>query len=355
MLGSKNKLPENLAMRLCCYEQCTSTQPTSAEEFMAGDHAEDQTTVTGLPEFETSPLTADEQHQARLDEEARQRNAEHMDAVRAAATSGKGNPLQPVDEFRARQNMNGFRVAAGSVLQESEAPYHPSPSFSEENVKTIQGYEEFAGYLQPALNALGTARTGLEAIDAAHLALRKDTSKTPEQKLLLVSGQAVKKYDQMNGTLTKAVENLQSACLHIEKELDAPIVSAAQSATNNELRAVIRGMKPEERSKVIIKAISDGDDTVINAVLGVHPLIVGISPEMQKIWSRQVHEKREPEKVKRLNATREAIKMVERVIPLIHAEVERAQRGTFRKVAQLQGQFDASAKALAAILGQQST
>lgn len=293
-------------------------------------------------ETDTAELTAEE------------RNEAHLVAMRAQATSGKGNVPAAVDTNLQRRDMNGFKVGAGPVLGVSEAAYHPSPTVNERNVESIADYDEFKDVLAPAMTALSNVRTGLEAIDQAHYALKRDTSKTPEQRLLLVSVQAIKKFDVMYKTLMTTAENYDKAVEHLEKQLDAPITSGAVAATNDELRTVIRGMKREERMKVLNDAIRNGDDQIINATLGVHPLITGLDPVMHKVLTRQVQEKRSPDTVRRINATREAIKKIQAAVPVIRGEIEKAQRGTFAQVHKLQGQSDASAKALAAILGKQT-
>ena len=44
--------------------------------------------------------------------------------------------------------------------------------------------------------------------------------------------------------------------------------NAAASATNAELRTMIRGMKPKERNALIDTAVRECDSLIVNAVLG---------------------------------------------------------------------------------------
>lgn len=295
----------------------------------------------------STPLTADGQRELARHEQ----RVEAATLAQAAATYGKDEWPAPVDAFTGAPKMPapGMRVATGPI---ADGPFHPSPSIDPKHIEVLDNYEEFKGYLAPAHNALSTAVEGLKSIDEAWNALRKDTSKTDQQKSLVIAPAAEKKRDQISATLTKAQENLHAACAQIEQELTKPIVAAATAkAENAELRTVIRGMKPEERTALIDKAVREGDDTVVNAVLGVHPLITGIDPKRHQLWTRTWHEMNRPDLVGRLNATMKAIDVLMRAAPIVLDQAEKAMRMSFRDAAKLKGLSDASSAALAKLTG----
>src|SRR4051794_22806971 len=101
----------------------------------------------------------------------------------AAFSQPKGTT--PVDTHRPRQNIpTNAPLAVGTVLRDDETPFRVSPSIHEARIQALPDYEEVSGFVQPALNCLSSIRVALEAVDTAHNALLKDTSKTKEQKLL---------------------------------------------------------------------------------------------------------------------------------------------------------------------------
>jgi hypothetical protein len=275
-----------------------------------------------------------------------------------AASSGRrteDTPPAPVDAARIH-NVQDFSSLAGKKIQVGAAvtdlPFHPSPTLDERHISAIEDYEEFAGYLAPALNALSVATEGLKSIDEAWQALRKDTSKTPEQKALVIAPAAEKKQDAMLRSFSTANENLQKAVAQINAELDAPVFAAATaSATNAELRTVLRGMKADARNAIIGKAVADGDAQIVTCVLGVHHLITGVDPLRHQIWTRTWREKSNPNLVRRLKATQRAIEILNRAAPIALGQVETAMRVKFTEVAKLKGLADQSAAALAKLAG----
>jgi hypothetical protein len=287
---------------------------------------------------------------------AEKRALEDVEMRRAAATSGKGNPPSAIDEFRARQPIKpGTPLALGTVIKDSEAPFHPSPAIHEGRIQALEAFETCGDYLQPALNFLSSARVALEQVDQAHTALLKDTSKTPEARVMLLSGPASKKFDALYASCIKTQETIIKQIQHTEVELSKPLTTAAMTDAHKELRIVLREMPKAERHKVIEQSIQSGDESVITAVLGSHPLATTVDPIQHQVWTRRVNEKRNGEAVRRLDAMKKSLEIVSSVVPLIAPQFEAAMRGSFKKAAAVRGLSEASQKALDAILGQQST
>jgi len=266
----------------------------------------------------------------------------------SSSTRQEGDLPVNIDADARRKHIPlGSPLAIGIV---KDPPFHPSPSLNEGLIDGIEGAEDFAGYLAPAKNALSHASESLKSIDAAWQALRSDQSKSELQKAMVLAPAAIKKQEAILRVFSKASEDLDKAVELIEKELSAPVVAAATaSPTNAELRTVIRNMPKAEREALIDTAVREGDTTVTNAVLGVHPLITGVDPLRHSMWTRQIREKANPELVRRLAATKKAIEVIERAAPIALKQVEQAMRANFADVAKAQKMADASAEALAAL------
>lgn len=227
-----------------------------------GDEAVDQITSDESRKRETTDEKA-----ARLDAERAAANAEHLAAARAAAGAERNYP-SAVDQHTGPRKAPtpGMILNGGSI--EKNTPFHPSPTLDERNIVAFADDDEsLLGYLEPAKHALSVAVTGLQAIDNAYTQLRKDTSKTDQQRAMLLEPVASKKLDHMNSVFIKAQENLSKAAEQIEGELSKPHASATSPAST-ELRTVLRAMKTDERNEVIEQAVKNNDMTVVTAVLG---------------------------------------------------------------------------------------
>jgi hypothetical protein len=269
--------------------------------------------------------------------------AQLSSAQRTAAT-----PPTAIDADTRRKTIPlGAPLATTIILTDKEAPYRPSPQVDERVIDHIEGAEDFAAYLMPAKSALGHATNSLKQIDEARTALLKDTSLTDELRCLRLEPGAIKKHDSILATFSKASSDLNVAAKMIEDQLNTSVVSASSTPAATELRAVLRAMPEKERMEAIGKAIRDGDDAIIHAVLGSHPITAGVGLHHHQMWTRQIRERRQPELVRRLTATQKAIEILERTAPIALAEVERAARFKFKDVAKLREKSNASAAALA--------
>lgn len=307
-----------------------------------GDDAVDQITGGGS-QRETSDEKA-----ARLEADRAAANAEHLAAARASADAERNYP-SAVDQYTGpRQSPTPGAILNGGAI-EKDPPWHPSPTLDERNITALaEDDESLLGYLEPAKHALSVAVTGLQAIDNAYAQLRKDTSRTPQQKAMLLEPVASKKLDHMNSVFSKAQENLSKAVEQIESELSKPHESA-MSPASAELREVLRAMTKEDRNEVIEQAVKTNDMSVVTAVLGAHPLASGADPLRHSLWSRQYNERAYPDLVARLTATRKAIAHLSKAAPIALASVEKAMRANFADVSKHRKLAEAAEAALAAI------
>lgn len=265
----------------------------------------------------------------------------------SSAQRTERTPPAAIDnDMRRKEIPLGSPLALTNILTDKEAPYRPSPQVDERIIDGIEGAEEFAGYLQPAKAALGHASNSLNQIDEAFQALLKDTSLTDALRSLRLEPGVIKKHESIMATFSKASNDLSSAVKIINDQLNANVVSAANTPAATELRAVLRAMPDDKRSKLISEAVANGDDAIIHAVLGAHPITTGVTEMRHKDWTRQIRERRHPELVRRLAATEKAIAVLERAAPIALAEVEHAAHFKFAAVAKLRERANASDAAL---------
>lgn len=274
----------------------------------------------------------------------------HASAV--MASSAPGNLPAPVNTpFDPKEVPAGVPLANGAVVRDDELPFHPSPSLDERNITGLDHYEQFKTELQPAVSALSVATEALKAVDKAHLQLLKDGSKTPDQKLLVISGPAEKAHDRIYKHFTTARESLENAAAALEQQLQSPIQQkASNGGLNEEIRRHVKELKREERIKFLEAALEEGDSDTVTAILGAPYYLTGITKVEHGYYLRKLHELRSPDAVKRLNATRAALAVLERTAPIALSSVEKAMRGTFKRAAELRNAANGSQKALDDVL-----
>jgi hypothetical protein len=125
------------------------------------------------------------------------------------------------------------------------------------------------------------------------------------------------------------------------------VVSASSTPAASELRGVLRAMPEKERYETISKAMQSDDHAILHAVLGAHPIASGSDPIRHQMWSRQLREARHPDLVRRMNATKKAIEIVQRAAPAAMLQVEKAARFKFADMVKLKEKASASMAALA--------
>ena len=112
-----------------------------------------------------------------------------------------------------------------------------------------------------------------------------------------------------------------------------------------------KSLKPEERNKLLREALIDNDTRVLNAVLGAHHALSGISKVEQETWTRRFHEKNQPQVASRLAAMRKGLALVERNGPLVLIETEKALGARWHKIGKIKATSNAAEQALALLRG----
>lgn len=253
------------------------------------------------------------------------------------------HPTAPISQYP----QPGDKVAG----QSDAHPYIVTISLDPGVVKAIDGFEDHAGYLQPAVDAFSLAHVTLAKIGEARTQARKNGAWTEAQQLLVVAKDAERAQDRMCKSFDNAHKTLTQGIAHTEAELSKPLQTAADHVLSAEMRSHFRSLKPEERNKLLSEALAENDTRVLNAVLGAHPALSGISKVEQSTWTRRFHEKAQPQVASRLAAMKKGLALVERNAPLVLPEVEKALGASWHKINKIKNASSAAEQALAAIRG----
>ena len=133
--------------------------------------------------------------------------------------------------------------------------------------------------------------------------------------------------------------------------MQSPIQQKASNCgLNEEIRRHVKDLKRDDRIKFLESALDEGDSDTVTAILGAPHYLTGITKVEHGYYLRKLHELRSPDAVKRLNATRAALAVLERTAPIALSSVEKAMRGTFKRATELRNVATGSQKALDEVL-----
>lgn len=285
-----------------------------------------------------------------LDMTSVQANQDQIDAARAFQNAPKNGPA-PVDVNEGRRV---FPVGPREHGATREGGFHPSPTLNPLMCEQIEGYEEFQDDLLPLRRAMDNAFTGLSNIATAREKLRNDPTVTPAAAVTKLVAAAESKHNHIVDTFSKTEARLRTAESALEKALQAPVTQLAGLGTiNDSIRAHVKGLDETKRSAFMQTALKNHDETTLVAVCGAPAYLSGLSDAAHALFLRQLHEMRNPEGTRRLKSLRAGIALLERAVPIALTSVEKALGSSFAKAKQLKGTSDASAAALAAIMGPQ--
>ncbi|CAN7285224.1 hypothetical protein LJR251_001367 [Rhizobium rhizogenes] len=208
----------------------------------------------------------------------------------------------------------------------SDVDIRVSPSLHPDTVMQIDGYgdDDTVAVLAPTMTAFSEAYEGLRKIHDAKAAADRNPTWNDAQKVVVTDDYAQKQFARIAKGFDVTRANLEKGIASIEQELSKPVESSAANVIAAEVRAHIKGLSTGERMTVIRQAINDGDHAVATAVLGAPAMLSGIDQQMQKVLSRQYHERHNPQTAKRLKVMKAAKAMIEERGGLVFKEMEKA-------------------------------
>lgn len=224
--------------------------------------------------------------------------------------------------------------------------YIPTVSLDPANVTAIDGYDDHSGYVSCAVDAFSTIHSALQRLSDAREQVKKDTSKTEANQILVVATEASKLQEAATRKFDAAIKTLTSGIANNDALLSKPIQALADTSISAEVRAYVRNLPDEKRMGFLNDALKRNDVATLSAVLGAQPFLCGLSHEMQAHFTRQFHEKQNPDVAARVKVMRAALNLVEARCGLVLTEIEKALGARWDVVNQLRKTQSAAAQAL---------
>lgn len=161
-----------------------------------------------------------------------------------------------------------------------------------------ESWQREAGVDDAAIRALGNAQGALARTFKATLERRE--SQPPELTQAKHLGILASDFDSALSRLARQADDAQQVASNRLNQIESDFRTAIgwSEKDNQELRSVIRGMAPDERSAFIQQSIESGDGQALAAVLGVHPALTGIDADLQQAYRAQAMHKHRPDLLK---------------------------------------------------------
>ena len=201
-----------------------------------------------------------------------------------------------------------------------------SPALHPDTVRAVEGYNDTtAPFIDDVVSAFNDAYMTLESIHGASDAAKRNPSWTEEHRVLIVSKEAQKHQDRLLRRMDGAARSLGAAITHTERELARPLTEKAALGTlNQEIRSFVRGLKREERTKLLNEAMDGDDGDTLAAILGGKPFLSGLSPPEHANYVHRYNVKQNPGLVARLAVMRGAMDKLDRDGGKVLAEMQKA-------------------------------
>lgn len=233
------------------------------------------------------------------------------------------------------------------MASNSETSQLVSPTLHPANITSIEGYEEAKGYVSQAVGTLDTAYKSVGAVIEARQKLATDETRTSRAKVLMTAELADKYSAKLQREFEASWANLDKAIRSTEAALSKPLMEqAGAGVVNGEIRAHAKGLSKDERGKLLTTAIESGDLTTAGAILGAPPYLSGLSDIEVTHFTRQYHEKANPDISRRIELMKRAVDKLKRAHPALLKELENAVGANRLEVKRLQAASNAAEAAL---------
>lgn len=207
------------------------------------------------------------------------------------------------------------------MATKTEVKRNVSPSLHPAVITSIPGYEKYKGYCGDAESAFNVAYRSVEDVIATRKTVQLDQTRTPKAKTLAVADKAEKYVKKFQKTHGACHDRLVAGINHVEKQLSEPLEQqAGSSMVNGEIRAHTKSLSGTARGKIVKTALEKEDKKVLGAILGAPAMLSGLSDEEHAHYTRQYHEKTNPELVERLNVVKQVKQKLEQSADIIMSE-----------------------------------
>lgn len=192
-----------------------------------------------------------------------------------------------------------------------------------DNVTSIEGYSDsVAHYLGPTREAFDSAYKFIAGIHNVREAAMADPTLTPAAALLKADDFARQKLPGVTKAFDGTIANLDKGIASLERELASPVKAQASQMVSGEIRAHMKASA--DRMGLMQKALNEGDDEVLSAVLGAPPMLSGFTKELHAQLLIMHHSKREPQKAAQLQVMHGAKNLLDARGGLVLKEMAKA-------------------------------
>ena len=168
-----------------------------------------------------------------------------------------------------------------------------TPALHPDNIASLDGYNDStAPLVADAAEALEAAYGYLGGIHDVRAAAFADPTLTKEAALLKADDHAQAKLAAVTKKFDAAVARFGTSIASLEADLSASVKEQAGRAVSGEVRALMQ--KSNDRVGLMEKALAEGDDEVLSAVLGAPPMLSGLTKEIHTVFLRKYNEQRKP-------------------------------------------------------------
>lgn len=293
----------------------------------------------------------------------------HIDAARAAASSGKGNPPAIIDQYRAAHRPDYHPATLGAHVSGRGGPVAPLPyelplGLDPRNVDhllpkrtahdvdanghpiNVRQEAEHADVLASTRNAFDSAFKALDRVSKARAAAAANEAWTPAQQLLNVGGMADKTLDQVTQSFDRARKNLTDFIAALDKSLNAPIEGGTRDPLAIEIREYMQKLPETKRAAFVAEAMKNNETKTLQAVLGAPHYLSGLGKADHDKFTRDYRAASNPVAAARLEVARKGLELLEARAGLIFTELERAMGGSFKKLKAIREANSAAEQAL---------
>lgn len=175
-----------------------------------------------------------------------------------------------------------------------------TPALDPETYLAIEGVNDITrGYVDDVISFMNDAYATLGKLHEAKDLVDGNPAWTVEQRVLMMSAEAIKQKTRLAQRLDRAVRDLESRIVRTEQELIKPVQQAAAGPLAKEVRQHFKSLSGGERSKLIREALATDDEATLQAVLGAQPFLSGFSVVDRDHFIGIYHAKKQPHLVER--------------------------------------------------------
>jgi len=235
----------------------------------------------------------------------------------------------------------GQRPAAYAPRLKTDSLSRPPLMYQSANIEKLEGFEVHGTAVAPAVTALNAMNAVLASIiEARGKSERDPTLGTESAAVLKVAAYADGLVTQATQKYDIAHKSIQSQIDAVETQLNQSITASTSGTLASEIRAHCKAQK--NPNQFVVELMQSGDEQGVSAILGAPSYLSGLTDDMRKAFTRQWHERRNPQLTGKLALLNAASERLDRAGVALLGTVEKAMGVDYRTIKRLR---DAAAAA----------